>query len=107
MRKSKTNPTRSLVEILPRVFQDLRPDARPSYEAIGGTWERLVGKEAAAHSWPRRLTQGRLTVEVENSGWMYTLRLKKPQLLEGLVELMGINRIKTLGFRMGEKRDAC
>ncbi len=69
-------------------------------------WERLVGKEAAKHSWPRQLTRGRLLVEVENSGWMYNLSLKKNQLLQGLVELLGASRMKELSFRMGESKDA-
>ena len=107
MRKSQAHSTSPLVDILPKVFKDLRPEARPSQEIIRETWERLVGTEAAGHSWPRRLARGRLTVEVENSGWMYTLRLKKMQLLEGLIELLGAARVRTLGFRMGEKRDAC
>ena len=65
-----------------------------------------MGEEAARHSWPHRLMGGRLLVEVENSGWMYTLNLKKPQLLEGLMELLGAARVKGLGFRIGEKKDA-
>lgn len=73
---------------------------------IQGIWERLVGKEAAQHSWPRTLKGGRLLVEVENSGWMYTLRLKKTPVLEGLIELLGASRVRMLGFRMGERRDA-
>ncbi|MBI3615095.1 MAG: DUF721 domain-containing protein [Candidatus Omnitrophica bacterium] len=106
MSKSKAHSTAPLVEILPQIFNGLRPDARPSQEAIQEIWERLVGKEAARHSWPRRLHKGRLLVEVENSGWMYNLRPKKMPLLEGLIELLGAGRIQALGFRMGEKKDA-
>lgn len=78
----------------------------PSQEEIVGLWRRLVGEEAARHSWPRRLTQQRLIVEVENSGWMYTLGSRKAQLLEGLVELLGAGRVRQLSFRIGERKDA-
>ena len=62
-----------------------------------------MGEEAAQHSWPRKLEQGTLTVEVENSGWMYVLGMKKRELLEGWIELIGAARVKGLSFRMGEK----
>lgn len=92
-----------LGDLLPKVLQELRAEGRPSLEAIQESWRRLVGEEAAHHSWPRKLTRGRFLVEVDNSGWMYTLSLKKPQLLQGLIELLGARHIKDLSFRIGEK----
>ncbi len=50
--------------------------------------------------------QRRLVVEVENSGWMYTLGMERTQLLEGLLELMGAGKVRELSFRIGERRDA-
>jgi len=41
-------------------------------------------------------------VEVENSGWMYTLNLKKEKLLQGLIEAFGAGQVKGVRFRMGE-----
>jgi len=43
---------------------------------------------------------------VENSGWMHELRMKKLQLQEGLIEMMGAGRVRELSFRIGEKRNA-
>ena len=83
----------------------MQEKTRPSQEEIGGIWERLVGQEAAQHSWPRRLTGKRVVVEVENSGWMYTLNLKKQLLLRGLIEQLGAARVEELSFRIGEKKD--
>lgn len=79
---------------------------RPPMEEMAAVWKRLAGEEAAQHSWPRRLAQGHLTIEVENSAWMYVLGMKKIELLEGWMELMGAARVRALGFRMGEKKDA-
>lgn len=84
----------------------MQKDARPSLEEVQQIWEGVAGLEAAQHSWPRRLTGRRLTVEVENSGWMYTLNLKKQALLQGLVEQLGADRLEGLLFRIGEKKDA-
>ena len=95
-----------LAEVLPQVLRGLRTDTRLTREQIQKTWKRLVGEKAAQHSWPRRLRQGRLIVEVENSGWLYLLNLKKPQLIQGLVELLGASQVKDLSLRIGEKQDA-
>jgi len=103
---SKTRTPHALQQILPGVLEGMRSTARPSQEGIESIWKRLVGEEAAQHSWPQRLIQGKLLVEVENSGWMYTLSLRKMQLLQGLIELLGAGRVKALVFRIGERKDA-
>lgn len=74
-------------------------------EEVASVWKRLAGEEAAQHSWPRKLTRGMLTIEVENSGWMHVLGMKKGELLEGWIELMGVARVKGLSFRIGERPD--
>ncbi len=102
-RFSSITPVR---DVLRGLIRGLKAEGRPSLELVAETWARLVGEEAAKASWPKRLTQGRLIVEVENSGWMYALNLKKDQLLEGLIELLGINRVESLSFRVGERTDA-
>ena len=103
---SKSRPTAPISSVLTGLLRKLQADARPSVEEIAQVWKRLVGEEAAQHSWPRRLVHRRLVVETENSGWMYTLGMKKGQLLEGLIELMGAGKVHELSFRMGERRDA-
>lgn len=92
--------------VLSGLLKKLQGDARPSREEVNEVWERLAGQETAGHSWPVRLTQGRMVVEVENSGWMHALGLRRQSLTEGLVELMGAGRVRQLSFRIGEKRDA-
>ncbi len=101
--KSKPAP---LSEILPQIVQGLRSESRPTLEAAEKAWSRTAGKAAALHSWPKHLTKGRLLVEVENSGWMYTLSLKKQELLKGLIRSLGGGRVKELQFRIGEREDA-
>lgn len=106
MSRSKAHSVAPLGDILPQVFRSLNPAARPSQEKIRHIWECLAGVEASRYSWPRRLKERRLLVEVENSGWMYALRLKKEPLLQGFIELLGVSRVKELHFRMGERKDA-
>ncbi len=99
---AKTHSIVWLGDLLPGVLKDLKADSRPSLEAVEEVWKRLVGVKAFQFSRPRRLVRGRLLVGVENSGWMYTLNLKKGLLLEGLVELFGAHRVKQLTFCIGE-----
>lgn len=94
-----------LSSILTGVLNTLGKGGKPALEEMEGIWERLVGKEGARHSWPRKLQGRRLVVEVENSGWMYALGLKKAQLVEGLIELLGAGRVNALALRIGERKD--
>lgn len=106
MSKGKTGAPTPLSALLPGVLRQLQGEERLSLEQIGAAWKQLVGSEASSHSWPRRLVGIGLTVEVENSGWMYELNLRKTDLLEGLIELLGAGRVRRLTLRMGEKKDA-
>lgn len=101
----KAKQVSRLGDLLQNVLGGLQKNPRFSREEIHQVWERVAGEKAAAHSWPRRLEKGRLIVEVENSGWIYALTLKKIQLLQGLVEFLGADRVKNLSFRIGEKKD--
>ncbi len=83
----------------------MQSEGRPSLEEVTEIWKRLAGEKAAAASWPHRLNRQRLGGGVENSGWMHELRMKKLQLQEGLIEMMGAGRAKELSFRIGEKRN--
>ena len=92
--------------MLAGVLRNVRKGGKLSLEEMAEVWKRVAGAEAAGHSWPRRMSGGRLVVEVENSGWMYALGLKRAQLTEGLIELLGAGRAKTLSLRIGERKDA-
>ena len=106
MKNKKSTPSTPITEALSGLLQKLKTEGRPSLEEVTEVWKRLAGEEAARYSWPRRLNRRCLVVEVENSGWMHELRMKKAPLREGLVELMGAGRVKELSFRIGERRDA-
>lgn len=96
--------TTPLAKILPGVLSGLRqPQARVDQETMQELWRRLAGEEAAAHSWPRRLVRRRVLVEVDSSGWMHALWLRRAFLLEGLIECLGARRVRDLGFRIGEQ----
>ena len=101
-RRKDASPLSSVVTA---VLQNLQSQKKPM-EELRLLWGRLAGREAARHSWPRRLAQGRLIVEVENSGWMHELGARRQELLEDLTEWMGAWKVRELQFRIGERRDA-
>ncbi len=103
---AKGQSTTPIGNLLPRLMKEMRGAGRPTKEVMELSWGRVVGEEAAKSSWPRRLVGGKLTVEVGNSGWMYTLSSKKLEILEGLIELLGTSRVKSLSFRIGEGKNA-
>ena len=106
MSRTRPHAAAPLSLVLTGVLRKMEGGGHPSLEEMGEVWKRLVGEEGARHSWPKLLVGRRLVVEVENSGWMYTLGMKKAQLQEGLIELLGAGRVKGLALRIGEKKDA-
>lgn len=106
MSRGRAPAAAPLSSVLTGVLRKMEGGGNPSVEEMGEIWKRLVGEEGTRHSWPKRLAGRRLVVEVENSGWMYALGMKKAQLVEGLIELLGAGRVKGLVLRIGEKRDA-
>lgn len=94
-----------LSSVLAKVLESMQSDGKPTQEHIQAVWARVAGEEAARHSWPQRLYQLALVVEVENSGWIYTLNLRKAELLEGLIELLGTGTVRRLEFRIGERKN--
>lgn len=102
----RTRPPQSLADILPQVISKMQGEGRPSLETIRKEWRRLAGLKAAHHSWPKSLTRGQLLIEVENSGWMYTLNLMREKLLDGLAGSLGPHQMKELRFRIGDPKDA-
>ncbi len=106
MSRSKSRAPADISSILSGVLRKVQKGGKLSLEEMAEVWRRVAGAEAAGHSWPRRMAGGRLVVEVVNSGWMYALGLKRAQLVEGLMELLGAGRVKTLALRIGERKDA-
>ena len=102
MPRNRTTTT-SLSSLVAGVLKDLKSGRRLSREDVEGVWARIAGEEASHHSWPRGLRSRRLAIEVENSGWMHSLGLRRQELLEGAVELFGARRVKELSFRIGER----
>ena len=102
------NPSKApepLSAVLLKIMDSMQSESNLTHEQIHEVWTRIAGEEAASHSWPKQIHKQCLVVEVENSGWIYALNLKKAQLLEGLIEFLGAGTIRQLAFRIGEAKN--
>jgi hypothetical protein len=61
-------------------------------------WESVTGRETAAHSWPRRVRRGVLTVEVDSSALLAELAgYRRDEILRALTQgpdSLGVREIK-------------
>ena len=69
---------------------------------IEEVWPGIAGKKAAAHCRPLFLVKGRLTVVCDSSAWLFELNARRGEILAGLRQTLGQERVKGVYFRQGE-----
>jgi hypothetical protein len=78
----KVSTPRPVGDLLPSAVPELRDRLRE--ERIRQAWRAVVGADAARRTWPERLTNGCLTVHVDNSPWLSEVTLRSADLLARL-----------------------
>ena len=94
-----SNPLEGVVR---NVISKMAGGDRPTREGITKAWADAVGKNAARHTRPVSLKRSTLTVNVNGSGWLYELTLKKKEILAKLGKTGAGERIQGIRFRIGE-----
>ena len=89
-------------EILRRVTKKLGIDKRLGEQTIFLIWNEVVGKQIARHARPAHIRKGRLTVLVENSGYIQEYSFIKKDLQKKLNENLGKNVVREIVFRIGK-----
>lgn len=85
--------------VIEKVLKKLNPKNK---ERLKKLWETAAGPELSRHTRLASLRKGRLTVEVENSSWLYEMTVRhKPRLLKELQSDLGEKKLKELRFRLG------
>ena len=100
--KKERSKQKSIENIVKDVIKDLSGKGRVSEEEIRDAWGEAAGNRAAAHTKPVLIKKSVLTVNVDNSGWLYELTIKKGKLLEKLDGKIRGKHLKGLRFRIGE-----
>lgn len=88
--------------IISSVIKKLDSGSMAIAEDIENAWRQVAGRKAAGHSKPASLRKKKLTINVDGSGWLYELSLKKDELLHGLKKRLGSDKINQLQLRIGE-----
>lgn len=97
--KSKPSP---IGDILKDVFAKLDSKKVLFKEDIESFWREIVGEEAFKHSRPLAIRKEVLTVQVDSSGWMQELVMRKRNILKGLKRRLGKDKISEIHFKIGE-----
>lgn len=91
-----------LEKILKDVIRDLSGSQRFGEEEIAGVWAEAVGEAAAKHSKPVSFRKATVVVNVDASGWLYELTVRKKEILKKLDELLRGKKIRDIRLRIGE-----
>ena len=100
MPRRASGPPERVGKLVPSVLRDLGLDESARALRISERWSGAVGPEVASHARPIALRNGALEVAVDSSVWCQTLRLRAPELLDGLARELGDDAPHSLWFRL-------
>jgi predicted nucleic acid-binding Zn ribbon protein len=100
-RARKSGPPERVGSLVPRVLRDLGLDESARALRIQEGWEGAVGAEVASHCQPVALRNGILEARVDSSAWCQALRLRAPELLDGLARALGDDAPREIRLRLG------
>lgn len=98
-----SSPPRNPLEgLLKDVIKNLSGKDRLGAEEITEAWRSAAGEDAARHSKPVSLKKSTVVVNVDSSGWLYELTIKKKEILRKLEEVLKGKKVKDIRLRIGE-----
>jgi predicted nucleic acid-binding Zn ribbon protein len=100
-RARRPGPPERVGALVPNVLRDLGLDESARALRIQEGWESAVGAEVASHCQPVALRNGVLEARVDSSAWCQALRLRAPELLDGLARALGDDAPRELWLRLG------
>ena len=83
----------AIKKIVGKIIRDLKK-GRLTEEGMAEIWEGVVGGAAAGHTRPKSFRRGNLSVNVDDSSWLYELTLKKREMLGQLKEKFEGKKLK-------------
>lgn len=88
--------TRSIVKAL---FSDMGIAPRIEQHQVWFIWDKVVGKQIAAHAQPTSIRNNVLEVRVDHAVWMQQLQLLKPQILAKINRELNCTPIESMYLR--------
>jgi len=100
--KKRAGRETAIDKIVQNVIENLSGKGRVSEEEISEIWRKAVGAKMARHTKPVSIRKSVLLVNVDGSGWLYELTIKKREILGKLDGKFRGKQLKGLRFRIGE-----
>ena len=88
--------------LLKKALKNLRAKSRLTQEEMARVWQDAVGKKAASHTRTVSIRRAGLSVNVDDSGWLYELTIQKKEILKKLEGKLAGKKLKDIRFRIGE-----
>lgn len=98
----RTRKPVAIEDLLKKTLKDLRSKKKLTQEEVAAMWEEAVGRAASRHTRPVSFRGARLAVNVDDSGWLYELTIKKKEILAKLGGKFQPKKLKDIRFRIGE-----
>lgn len=92
----------NISESINKVIKQISEKQKDKSTQILDKWDSFAGKLLARHSSPVDLRNKTLVVNVENSAWMYMLRLKQAQILGNINKALAGGDIQDIKLRVGK-----
>ena len=90
----------SISDILERLTKKLGIEKKMQEQNLLLVWDEVVGKQICRHARPANIRRGRLTVKVENSGYIQQYSFLKEEIKKKLNEKLGKNLVREIVFRV-------
>jgi predicted nucleic acid-binding Zn ribbon protein len=88
--------------ILDKVLKDIeKKQAQLPDDSLDGLWEKCAGKKALKHTRLSFFKNGKVYINVENTGWLYELNLHREDILKKL-KTKSKNKIKDIKLKVGD-----
>lgn len=91
----------SVGELLSKWLQRRKIDTDLDLHRLRNEWVELVGDRLGVRTWPKRLRDGLLTVNVASSAWQNELTFLRVDLVKRINETMDGARVKAIRFSVG------
>ena len=88
-------------EIIAPLLEKFRKRAFEQEEIVS-LWERTIGAKRGAHTKVSALEGGILTVQVDNSSFLYELSLKREEIVKKIKKHLRKGDLKEIRFQLGK-----
>jgi hypothetical protein len=102
LQKERARTEKPVSEVIGKVAQSLRLDARRGEAEIVRVWNNLIDPQITAHAQPTGIHKGTLFVTVDNNVWLSEIvRYRRKEILDRLQLSFGRELIQRISFRVG------